>query len=51
MSLMALFTSDPAVIDNGCVFLRLVAFAQIPLALSFVYAPTFTLIVGKLSSP
>ncbi len=36
--LMALFTSDPAVIDKGCVFLRLVAFAQIPLALSFVYA-------------
>lgn len=36
--LMALFTSDPGVIDKGCVFLRMVAFAQIPLALSFVYA-------------
>jgi len=37
-SLMGLFTRDPAVIENGIVFLRLVAFAQVPLALSFVYA-------------
>ena len=33
-----LFTHDPEVIEKGCVFLRLVAFAQIPLAISFVYA-------------
>lgn len=36
--LMALFTPDAAVIREGTVFLRLVALAQIPLALSFVYA-------------
>jgi putative MATE family efflux protein len=36
--LIALFTSDPEVIEKGGVFLRLVAFAQVPLALSFVYA-------------
>ena len=36
--LIALFTSDPDVIEKGSVFLRLVAFAQVPLALSFVYA-------------
>jgi len=36
--LMRLFTADSAVIREGVVFLRLVAFAQIPLALSFVYA-------------
>lgn len=36
--LIGLFTRDPAVIENGIVFLRLVAFAQVPLALSFVYA-------------
>jgi putative MATE family efflux protein len=36
--LIGLFTHDPDVIAKGCVFLRLVAFAQVPLALSFVYA-------------
>jgi len=36
--LISLFTSDPDVIDKGSVFLRLVAFAQVPLAVSFVYA-------------
>ncbi len=36
--LMMIFTSDPDVIKHGTVFLRLVAFAQIPLAISFVYA-------------
>lgn len=36
--MMGLFTSDAAVIREGSVFLRLVALAQIPLALSFVYA-------------
>jgi putative MATE family efflux protein len=36
--LMALFTADPEVIEKGSMFLRLVAFAQIPLAISFVYA-------------
>jgi len=36
--LMGVFTHDPQVIEQGCVFLRMVAFAQIPLALSFVYA-------------
>jgi putative MATE family efflux protein len=36
--LIGLFTHDPEVIEKGCVFLRLVAFAQIPLAISFVYA-------------
>jgi putative MATE family efflux protein len=36
--LMALFTTDQAVIEKGCVFLRMVAFAQLPLAVSFVYA-------------
>ncbi|WP_243374906.1 MATE family efflux transporter [Geotalea sp. SG265] len=36
--LIGLFTHDPQVVEKGCVFLRLVAFAQIPLAISFVYA-------------
>ena len=36
--LLKLFTSDLDVIAKGAVFLRLVAFAQIPLAVSFVYA-------------
>jgi putative MATE family efflux protein len=36
--LIGLFTRDPAVIEMGSMFLRLVAFAQVPLALSFVYA-------------
>jgi putative MATE family efflux protein len=36
--LIALFTSDPDVIEKGGVFLRLVAFSQVPLAVSFVYA-------------
>ena len=36
--LIGLFTADPGVIEKGCVFLRIVAFAQVPLALSFVYA-------------
>lgn len=36
--LLSLFTPDPDVIREGTVFLRLVALAQIPLALSFVYA-------------
>jgi len=36
--LIALFTADPDVIEKGSVFLRLVAFAQVPLAVSFVYA-------------
>jgi putative MATE family efflux protein len=36
--LLGLFTSDADVIREGTVFLRLVALAQIPLALSFVYA-------------
>lgn len=36
--LISLFTHDPDVVAKGCVFLRLVAFAQVPLALSFVYA-------------
>ena len=36
--LMQLFTADQDVIVKGSVFLRLVAFAQIPLAVSFVYA-------------
>ena len=36
--LVGLFTHDPDVIAKGCVFLRLVAFAQVPLAISFVYA-------------
>lgn len=36
--LLRLFTSDSEVIREGTVFLRLVAFAQLPLALSFVYA-------------
>ena len=35
---MGLFTADADVIREGAVFLRLVALAQIPLALSFVYA-------------
>lgn len=37
-NLMRIFTHDPEVIRQGIVFLRLVAFAQIPLAISFVYA-------------
>jgi len=36
--LISLFTHDTEVIEKGSVFLRLVAFAQIPLAVSFVYA-------------
>jgi len=36
--LIKLFTHDPEVIEKGCVFLQLVAFAQVPLAISFVYA-------------
>ncbi len=36
--LVMIFTSDPEVIHHGAVFLRIVAFAQIPLAISFVYA-------------
>lgn len=36
--LVGLFTADPDVVEKGSVFLRLVAFAQVPLALSFVYA-------------
>lgn len=36
--LIGLFTHDPEVIAKGCIFLRIVAFAQVPLALSFVYA-------------
>lgn len=36
--LVMVFTSDPEVIRQGAVFLRIVAFAQIPLAISFVYA-------------
>lgn len=36
--LLKLFTHDPEVILHGTVFLRLVALAQIPLALAFVYA-------------
>ncbi|MBJ6725754.1 MATE family efflux transporter [Geomonas sp. Red875] len=36
--LISLFTQDPDVIEKGSMFLRLVAFAQVPLALSFVYA-------------
>jgi len=36
--LIGLFSSDADVIEKGSVFLRLVAFAQLPLAASFVYA-------------
>jgi putative MATE family efflux protein len=36
--LIGLFTHDADVIEKGSVFLRLVAFAQLPLAVSFVYA-------------
>jgi len=36
--LIGLFTNDPDVIEKGSVFLRLVAFAQLPLAISFVCA-------------
>jgi len=36
--LIGVFTNDPDVIAKGSVFLRLVAFAQVPLAISFVYA-------------
>jgi putative MATE family efflux protein len=36
--LMMVFTHDPEVVRQGTVFLRIVAFAQIPLAISFVYA-------------
>jgi putative MATE family efflux protein len=36
--LITLFTRDPEVVEMGSMFLRLVAFAQVPLALSFVYA-------------
>ena len=33
-----LFSHDPEVIEKGSMFLKLVAFAQVPLAISFVYA-------------
>ena len=36
--LIGLFSQDPEVIEKGSVFLKLVAFAQVPLAISFVYA-------------
>jgi putative MATE family efflux protein len=36
--LIGLFTHDADVIEKGSMFLRLVAFAQVPLAVSFVYA-------------
>jgi putative MATE family efflux protein len=36
--LIGLFSHDTDVIEKGSVFLRLVAFAQLPLAISFVYA-------------
>lgn len=36
--LIGVFTHDAMVIEQGGVFLRLVAFAQVPLAVSFVYA-------------
>jgi putative MATE family efflux protein len=36
--LISLFSSDADVIEKGSVFLRLVAFAQLPLAISFVCA-------------
>jgi putative MATE family efflux protein len=36
--LIGLFSHDPDVIEKGSMFLKLVAFAQIPLAISFVYA-------------
>lgn len=36
--MVMIFTNDPDVIRQGTVFLRIVAFAQIPLAISFVYA-------------
>jgi len=36
--LIGLFTHDGDVIEKGSMFLRLVAFAQVPLAISFVYA-------------
>jgi len=36
--LIGLFTTDPQVVEMGSVFLQLVAFAQVPLAVSFVYA-------------
>jgi putative MATE family efflux protein len=36
--LIGLFSSDPDVIEKGSMFLKLVAFAQVPLAISFVYA-------------
>ncbi|MDD2366560.1 MAG: MATE family efflux transporter [Desulfuromonadaceae bacterium] len=36
--LIGLFSQDPEVIEKGSMFLRLVAFAQVPLAISFVYA-------------
>jgi putative MATE family efflux protein len=36
--LIGLFSHDPDVIEKGSMFLKLVAFAQVPLAISFVYA-------------
>ena len=36
--LIGLFSHDPEVIEKGSMFLKLVAFAQVPLAISFVYA-------------
>ena len=36
--LIGLFSDDPDVIEKGSMFLKMVAFAQVPLAISFVYA-------------
>jgi putative MATE family efflux protein len=36
--LIGLFSSDSDVIEKGSMFLKMVAFAQVPLAISFVYA-------------
>lgn len=36
--LIGLFSHDPEVIAKGSMFLKMVAFAQVPLAISFVYA-------------
>ncbi|MEI6205613.1 MAG: MATE family efflux transporter [Desulfuromonadales bacterium] len=36
--LIGIFTQDTDVVEKGSVFLKLVAFAQLPLAISFVYA-------------
>lgn len=37
-SFMLLFTDDPRIIELGATCLRIIAFAQIPMAVSFVYA-------------